>query len=63
MKRHALVVGRPRFAPAALLVSDRRGPSGGSGGLLVEDTTGGSAPTPITVGYLLAEDGTYLLLE
>lgn len=62
MKRRTLIVGKPRLSPASLLVSDRRGPSGG-GGLLLEDMTGGASPTPITTGYLLLEGGGYLILE
>lgn len=38
------------------------GPSTGSG-LLVEDMTGGGSPVSIVVGYLLLEDGSFLLLE
>jgi len=63
MNRRTLLVGRPRFAPAALLVSQKQGPSGGGGGLLVEDMSVGASPSPITVGYLLLEDGSFLLLE
>lgn len=50
VRRRTLVVGAPRFAPAALLVSQSLGPLGG--GLLLEDG-----------GYLLLEDGSFLLLE
>jgi hypothetical protein len=39
------------------------GPSGGASGLLLEDMTGGASPTPITTGFLLLEDGSFLLLE
>lgn len=36
---------------------------GGSGGLLVEDMSGGASPASLVVGYLLLEDGSFLLLE